>query len=182
MRTAALSLLMLCLGWLPPAGAADADRPLVLVAAPELQDPLYGGSVLVVTPVGSDQHAGFIVNRPTNFKLGKAGPIYLGGPIEPELIFALVERNNSPGAKSIQIAPGLYAAYDGSVVDGIIKSDPQHARLMAGLVVWRAGELRDEIKRGAWYTLEPDAALVMRNPEGLWEELVRRSQQLRNAI
>jgi hypothetical protein len=30
--------------------------------------------------------------------------------------------------------------------------------------------------------LDPDAALVMRKPEGLWEELVRRSQQLRNAI
>jgi putative AlgH/UPF0301 family transcriptional regulator len=182
MRTAALALLMLCLGWLPSAGAADIDRPLVLVAAPELQDPLYGASVLVVTPVGGDQHAGFIVNRPTNFKLGNAGPVYLGGPIEPELIFALVERKDSPGANSIQIAPDLYAAYDSSVVDGIIKSDPQHARFMAGLVVWREGELRDEIKRGAWYALEPDAALVMRSPDGLWEELVRRSQLSRNAI
>jgi putative transcriptional regulator len=182
MRTAALALLVFALGWLPSAGAADVDRPLVLVAAPELHDPLYGASVIVVTPLGDDEHVGFIVNRPTSFKLGKAAPVFLGGPVEPELIFALVQRKNSPGRNSIRIAPGLYAAHDGAVVDGIIKSDPQHARFMAGLVAWRAGELREEVERGAWYVLDPDAALVMRKPEGLWEELVRRSQQLRNAI
>jgi putative transcriptional regulator len=165
-----------------PAAATDVHRPLILVAAPELHDPLYGASVLVVTPVGGDQHVGFIVNRPTSFKLGKAAPVFLGGPVEPELIFALVQRKNSPGGNSIRIAPGLYAAHDGAVVDGIIKSDPQHARFMAGLVAWRAGELREEIERGAWYVLEPDAALVMREPEGLWEELVRRSQRIRSTI
>jgi putative AlgH/UPF0301 family transcriptional regulator len=138
--------------------------------------------VLVVTPIGGDEHVGFIVNRPTSFNLGKAVPLYLGGPVEPELIFALVERENSPGTNSILIAPGLYAAYDGAVVNGIIKSDPQHARVMAGLMAWKAGELREEIERGAWYALEPDAGLVMRNPEGLWEELVRRSQRIRNTI
>jgi putative AlgH/UPF0301 family transcriptional regulator len=182
MITAALALLVFFLGWLPSAGAADIDRPLVLVAAPELQDPLYGASVLVVTPLGGDEHVGFIVNRQTSFQLGKAAPVYLGGPVEPELVFALVQRKSSPGGKSIQIAPGLYAAHDGAVVDSIIKSDPQHARFMAGLVAWKAGELREEVKRGVWYVLEPDAALLTRKPEGLWEELVRRSQQLRNAI
>jgi putative transcriptional regulator len=181
-RTAARALLVFCLGWLPSAGAADVDRPLILVAAPELHDPLYGASVLVVTPLGGDEHVGFIVNRPTSFNLGKTAPIYLGGPVEPELVFALVLRKNSPGGKSIRIAPDLYAAHDGAVLDGIIKSDTQHARFMAGFVAWKAGELREEIARGAWYLLEPDAALVMRKPEGLWEELVRRSQRIRNTI
>jgi putative transcriptional regulator len=182
MKTTALAVLLLFFGFIPAAGAADVDRPLVLVAAPELRDPLYGAAVLVAAPVGGDQHVGFIVNRPTTFKLGAAAPIYLGGPVEPELIFALVQRTNSPGGNSIRIAPNLYAAHDGAVVEGIMKSDPEHARFMAGLVAWKAGELREEIGRGAWYVLEPDAALVMRNPDGLWEELVRRSQLSRNAI
>jgi putative transcriptional regulator len=182
MRIAALAVLLLSLGWMLPASAADVHRPLILVAAPELHDPLYGASVLVVTSLGGDEHVGFIVNRPTSFNLGKAAPIYLGGPVEPELVFALVQRKSSPGGKSIRIAPGLYATHDGAVLDGIIKSDPQHARFMAGFVAWKAGELREEIQRGAWYVLEPDAALVMRNPEGLWEELVRRSQRIRNTI
>ena len=184
MRTVIFTSLAFCLGWLPPAGAADVevDKPLILVAKPELRDPLYGASVRVVTPLGGDEHVGFIVNRPTSFELGKAAPVYLGGPVEPELIFALVQRKSSPGGHSIRIAPDLYAAHDGTVVDGIIKSDPQHARFMAGLVAWKAGELHEEIKRGVWYVLEPDAALVMREPEGLWEELVRRSQRIRSTI
>lgn len=184
MRTVIFTVLAFCLGWMPLAGAADVDvdKPLILVAKPELRDPLYGTSVLVVRPLGGDQHVGFIVNRPTSFTLGTTAPIYLGGPVEPELIFALVQRKTNPGGKSIQIAPGLYAAYDGAVLDGIIKSKPQSARFIAGLVAWKPGELAAEIERGAWYVLEPDAALVMRNPEGLWEELVRRSQRIRNTI
>ena len=63
MRRLAYVLLALTLGWMPRAGAADLGQPLILVAKPELQDKLYGSSVLVVTPVGGGQHAGFIVNR-----------------------------------------------------------------------------------------------------------------------
>jgi putative transcriptional regulator len=78
--------------------------------------------------------------------------------------------------------PGLFAAFDAAVVDRIIESEPTRARFVAGLVAWRAGELRDEIKQGAWYVLEPDAALLMRNPDGLWEDLVRRSARISNTI
>ena len=47
-------------------------------------------------------------------------------------------------------------------------------------------ELRDqlaaEIKQGAWYVLEPDAESAMREPQGLWEELVQRSAVKSKAI
>ena len=48
------------------AQAVDLSRSMILVAKPELVDQLYGSTILVVTPVGGDEHAGFIVNRPTN--------------------------------------------------------------------------------------------------------------------
>jgi putative transcriptional regulator len=193
MRAAAIALFTLFLGWVPLAGAADVDRPLILVAKPELRDRLYGSTVLVVAPIGAEQHVGFILNRPTAITLGElfpehaasqkvVDPVYLGGPVQPELIFALVQRKNNPGSNSFEIAPGLFAAYEAPVVDRIIETESEHARFMAGLVAWRPGELRSEIERGAWYVLEPDAKLVMREPEGLWEELVRRSQRIRNTI
>ena len=47
---------------------------------------------------------------------------------------------------------------------------------VAGLVAWRAGELQDEIKRGAWFVLDADPSLVLRKPEGLWEELVKSAE------
>jgi len=40
------------------------------------------------------------------------------------------------------------------------------------------GHAPAQIERGLWYVLEPDAALVLGKPaDGLWEELVRRSEQ-----
>lgn len=163
------------------ASAEDVSRPLILVAKPELRDNLYGSSILVVTPLGGDQHVGFIVNRPTSARLG-TDPIYLGGPMGSQLIFAMVQRPDSPGGKSLAVMPGLYVALDSETVDRIIESESDHARFMAGLVTWRPGELQAEIEAGAWYVLAPDAALVMRKPQGLWEELVRRAEQADKTI
>jgi putative transcriptional regulator len=172
----------------------DLSESMILVAKPELVDPLFGSTILVVVPVGGDQHAGFIVNRPTDVTLGQlfpedgpsrkvVDPIYLGGPLSPQVIFALVERKESPGGRSFELMPGLYAAVDEETVDRIIRTESDHARFVAGLVVWRHGELRAEIERGAWYVLPPSPHLALRKPsQGLWEELVRVSKLRANSI
>ena len=176
------------------ASAADLSEPMILVAKPELVDDVYGATVLVVTPLGGDQHAGFIINRPTRATLGQlfpedaasqkvAEPIYLGGPLGSQVLFALVERNESPGGRCVRMMPGLYAALDADTVDRIIRTDPDHARFVAGVVVWQAGELAAEVKRGLWYVLEPDVHLALDRPsQGLWEELVRVSSMRANSI
>ena len=169
--------------------AADLSEPLVLVAKPELRDSFFGSSVLVVKPLGGDRHVGFIINRPTSMTLGKlfpehgpsqkvVDPVYLGGPLEVEVIFALVQRPDSPGGNSLELLPGLFLAFDGATVVRIIESESGHARFLAGAVAWQAGELRNEIEQGAWYVLKADAAVAMRKPEGLWEELVRQHAAL----
>jgi len=174
--------------------AVDLSKSMILVARPELVDPLYGSTILVVTPVGGDQHAGFIVNRPSNIKLGQLfpddgpsqkviDPVYLGGPLSPQVVFALVQRKQSPGGQSFELMPGLYAAVDEDTVDRIIRTESQHARFVAGLVMWKSGELSAEIERGAWYILPADAHLALQKPsQGLWEELVRVSQLRANSI
>ena len=182
------------LGWSAMLPAADLSRAVILVAKPELSDGVYRAAILVATPLGRDQHVGFIINRPTPYTLGKMfpehgpsqkveEPVYLGGPFSSQVIFALVQRRESPGGTSVELMPGLYVALDGATVDGIIESQPERARFVAGLVAWQPGELREEIRRGLWYVLEPDAALVLRKPtEGLWEELVRRLQRAASLI
>jgi len=175
----------LLLAWMPLSAAPELSRSLVLVAKPELHDPLYGKAVLVVAPFGNDQHVGFIVNRPTDLTLGKIfpehgpsqkvlDPVFLGGPVDASAIFALVPQSDSPGGKSVQIMPGLFAVIDAPTVDRIIETNPQDARFVAGLVVWRPGELRREVELGAWHVMDSDPALATREPEGLWEELIQR--------
>lgn len=186
----AAALAVFALGWLPLAHAADLAEPLILVAKPELGAP-YRSTVLVVTPLGGDRHAGFIVNRPTDLTLAKllpeyaaakkiSAPVYLGGPELPGIVFALVQRASSPGPNAFEVIPGLYAAHDVDVVQRIIETEPHGARFVAGMVTWREGELRAQIDAGAWYALKPDAALVMSPHEGMWEELVRRAQRPRH--
>jgi putative transcriptional regulator len=176
-----------------PAAAADPSDSVILVAKRQLRDKMYGATILVARPIGHDQHIGFIVNRPTKVTLGQLfpkhppsqkvpDPVYLGGPISAESIFALVQTSKHPGGRSVQLMPGMFAVFDGKLVDDVIERDAGKARFVAGLVGWRAGELRDEIKRGAWFVLDADPKLVLRKPEGLWEELVKRAEIRANSI
>jgi putative transcriptional regulator len=110
-------------------------------------------------------------------------PVYQGGPLSPQVVFALVERKQSPGERFFELVPGLYAAVEEDTVDRIIRIEPEHARFVAGLVVWQRDELRAEIERGAWYVLPADAHVALQKPsQGLWEELVRQSQLRANSI
>ncbi len=176
-----------------PAAAADLSEPVILVAKRQLQDRLYGATILLARPIGRDQHIGFIVNRPTQMTLGQLfpqhppsrkvpDPVFLGGPISSESIFALVQTSKNPGGRSVKLLDNLFAVVDGKLVDDVIEKDPAHARFVAGLVAWRSGELSEEVKRGAWYVLDADRDVVLRKPDGLWEELVRSAELQANAI
>src|SRR3954471_2766954 len=155
-----------------PASSSDLAKPMILVAKRSLQDRVYGATVLIVRPLG-ERHVGFIMNKPTNLTLGKlfpkhlpsqkvADPVYLGGPMGPEVIFAMVKDAKSPGGRSMQLANGIYLAYDSAVVDRIIETQPQQARFFAGMVLWAPSELDEEVRRGLWYVLDPQAELFLR--------------------
>jgi putative transcriptional regulator len=186
---------ILAIAWAAPTRAADAeDDSIVLVAKRQLQDKLYGSTILLARPIGAARHVGFIMNKPTQVTLGKlfpthepskkvADPVFLGGPVSPEVIFALVQGRQSPGGRSIRILDDLYLAIDSDVVDNVIEKQPAQARFFAGMVLWRPGELHDEIKRGLWYTLDAKSDLVLRKSvEGMWEEFVGRSERKANSI
>jgi putative AlgH/UPF0301 family transcriptional regulator len=178
----------------PLARAADITETVILVAKRNLHDRLYGSTILIAKPLGDDRHVGFIVNRPTTMTLGKlfpkhapsqkvVDPVYLGGPNGPEVIFAMIKGRDNPGGRSIQLAPGLYLAYDSTVVDRIIETQPQQARFFAGMVLWAPNELAEEVRRGIWYVLDPQPDILLRkSTDGLWEELVDRAERKDNAI
>ncbi|HYR33995.1 MAG TPA: YqgE/AlgH family protein [Burkholderiales bacterium] len=176
------------------AWSADLSDTVLLVAKRNLRDRMYGSTILIARPLGEERHVGFIVNRPTTMTLGKlfpkhapsqkvVDPVYLGGPTGPEVIFALFKGKESPGARSLLLAPGLYVSFDSAIVDRIIETQPQQARFFAGMVLWQPTELAEEVKRGLWYVLEPQPEILLRkSTDGLWEELVGRSERKDNTI
>src|SRR5574341_396598 len=100
------------IAWSSPARPADvADDSIILVAKRQVQDRLFGSTILLVRPIGNDRHLGFIINKPTGVTLGKlfpshepsrkvTDPVYLGGPVGPEVIFALVQGRDKIGRAS----------------------------------------------------------------------------------
>jgi putative AlgH/UPF0301 family transcriptional regulator len=176
------------------AWSSDLTETVLLVAKRNLKDRVYGSTILIARPLGDERHVGFIVNKPTNVTLGKlfpkhapsqkvVDPVYLGGPTGPEVIFAMIKGKESPGGRSLLMAPGLYVAFDTAVVDRIIESQPQQARFFAGMVLWQPMELAEEVKRGLWYVLQPEPDILLRkSTDGLWEELVGRSERKADAI
>ncbi|TMH13472.1 MAG: YqgE/AlgH family protein, partial [Betaproteobacteria bacterium] len=167
---------------------------VLLVAKRQLEDPIWGSTIVLAKPIEGGGHVGFIVNKPTKMSLAElfpehepskkvADPLFLGGTVNMNLVFALVEEHGSRKDGSVRIAPDIFLAYDTKAVDRIIESESDHARFFLGLVVWRPGQLDDELDRGLWYVDQPDAKLVLRRKtDGLWEELLLRLEARANTI
>jgi len=176
------------------AAVAAPGETVLLVAKRQLEDPIWGSTIVLAKPIEGGGHVGFIVNKPTKMSLAElfpehepskkvADPLFLGGTVNMNLVFALVEEHGSRKDGSIRIAPDIFLAYDTKAVDRIIESESDHARFFLGMVVWRPGQLDDELDRGLWYVDEPEAKLVLRRKtDGLWEELLLRLEARANTI
>jgi len=133
-------------------------RATVLVADPALTDAPYEHAVILLSPEGSGDY-GVIINRPTE------GGMFLGGPYLPHRVLALTRDDESLHLAAVSAPTGL---------------GPEHARYFAGLILWRPGELADELRRGVWIRLEVRLDTLFRNDtDGLWEELLAASQGVR---
>jgi putative transcriptional regulator len=192
----AFLLPVLAIAWITPghgASLSDADTVL-LVARPEFRDPIYGETILIARSMGQGRHVGFILNKPTKFSLAEAfpdhgpskavsTPLYLGGPAEVNAVFALVASHSSPGRGSIQLSQEVFLVIAADTVDHVIETEAERARFFAGAVVWQPGELEQELKRGAWYVLEPETELVLpKKTDGMWQRLVHRAELRENGI
>jgi putative transcriptional regulator len=170
------------------------EDTVVLVAKPQFRDPVYGETILIARSLGDGRHVGFILNKPSNASLADAFPgrdssgslrerIYLGGPAAANAVFALVSSHDSPGRGSMRLSEQLYLVVAQDTVNHVARTEAQHARFFAGAVVWRPGELDEEVRRGAWYVLEADPELVLSSTtEGLWQRLVHRAELRENGI
>src|SRR2546426_8964182 len=91
--------------FLTAAGAAPGDT-MLLVAKRQLEDPIWGSTIVLAKPIAGGGHVGFIVNKPTKMSLAElfpehepskkvADPLFLGGTVDINLVFALVEEHGS---------------------------------------------------------------------------------------
>ena len=169
-----------------PARAQSAESGAVLlVASPNLVDAAYYHSVVVALPVEGDRHIGLIVNRPTRRTLASlfpehapskavVEPVFFGGPMSRSAVFALARGVAANGNGSVKVLPDVSLSINVNVVDKLIEEWPNDSRYYVGNVMWRPGELAQEIRRGVWNVLNADPDVVFtKDPEHLWDELSR---------
>jgi len=166
----------------------DPGRAFLLVANPSLPDPNFAGSVVLVVRVDEGGPLGVILNRPTTISLDAVYPdradaanrkdvVYFGGPVHQDaLLFAF--RSATKPAQGMLVVDDIYISGYSQVLDELLRHPENSAeqRFFVGYSGWADGQLEAEIEAGGWYVLPLDIdALFRMNPQGMYEELLRRA-------
>jgi putative AlgH/UPF0301 family transcriptional regulator len=171
------------------AASPTEPRAVFLIATPRLSDARYRRTVILVTPRPGERHAGVIVNRPTTRTMGGLfpdqpasqkviDPVYAGGPMAEDTLFALVRAAQPPDTRSLEMLPGLFFVQGATTLDRLIDERPNAARYYAGLVLWRSGELRAELRRGLWRVASADiGGVFQRDADRLWRERLEQAER-----
>jgi putative transcriptional regulator len=165
------------------AHAADLSQPVALVATEALAGSEFEQTVVVVVPVPEGGHVGFIVNRPTSVKLetmlpddaashSVVEPVYLGGPVLTEAVFAVTRKAPEGDGRIIPLLPGVVAVFDAASLDRVLEVTPNDARYFVGLMLWTPGQLEEQVSAGVWQLRSIDVDTVLsEQPAKLWQKL-----------
>jgi putative transcriptional regulator len=188
-RWAAIVLLFLLIA---PARAADLSGQL-LVATPDLADPNFDRTVILMVKHGSDGAIGLVVNdqrdeRPLAEIMAALGldpgaaqgklRVFLGGPVEPDRVFVL-HSDDYARPETIPVGHGLaLTTSEGIFRDMADGKGPRKAVVLFGYAGWAPGQLEGEMAQGAWFTEPADAKLILDEaPQRIWDEALRRRPQ-----
>jgi putative transcriptional regulator len=173
-------------------GAETTPSPLVppgkgvfLVASPNLADPNFRQTVILICEHGPDGTLGVVVNRPTNLLLSEVLPtvavlkgttyfLYSGGPVQPGGILILFRVTREP-TRTRRVMEGVYLGADLNALDRVItRPQPTETfRAFAGYAGWAPGQLEFEMTMGSWATVRADSASIFdKDPADLWSDLV----------
>jgi putative transcriptional regulator len=180
------------LALLAVAAAAHAQVPyrsMFLVARPGMPDPNFRETVVLAVHSEGAETTGVIINRPTNRSLADllpserfgafTDPIFFGGPVAPQGLFALFESPKYSGP-AVPMMPGIYLAVLPDSVDALLTKPPAKIRFFSGYSGWAPGQLQAELDRGDWLVVDADAKTVFqRDTSRLWQDMVARARAVR---
>lgn len=163
-------------------------RGRLLVATPDLQDPNFARTVVLVLEHSPEGALGIALNRPTDAALVAALPawadlgaapavVFVGGPVQPDAAIGLARRVGDA------VPDGLAPLFDGlGTID--LERDPvdlapyvDAVRVFVGYAGWGPTQLDDEVAADGWFVVDamPDDAWSSR-PGALWRTVLRRQR------
>ena len=162
--------------------------PTLLLSMPQLLDPNFCRTVVLLCRHNEQGAFGLVMNRPlttTGRVVVSLEPpvstereldIWVGGPVEPHRTSILVEGDpDADEAAGTRITDRLYLSTSPDLLRRLLEpAPPPRARLIVGYAGWGPGQLEGELEASAWLMSEVDPDLIFDTiPERMWETAIR---------
>jgi putative transcriptional regulator len=161
----------------------------LLVAAPDMGDPRFQHTVILMVQHNKDGALGIAINRPVKelpiAKLlealgldskGSEGTVRLfaGGPVQPE-IGLIVHSADYHRTGTIDIDGRVAMTANSEILREIGHHEgPKQSLVAFGYAGWGPGQLEGELALGGWFTVPEDPKLVFDvDREKLWDEAMK---------
>lgn len=154
----------------------------LIVASPDLLDPNFARSVLLMFEHTKGGAAGLILNRPTVATIGDISeqvfseafewdkPLNLGGPVVGPLLVLHTEETLSDQ----EVMDGLYTTVDAVKVQILLRKRVEPSLILANYAGWGPGQLEAEIREGSWLLTPATIPMVYEtSDEDGWAAIVR---------
>lgn len=162
--------------------------PLLLISMPQMADPNFARSVVLLCDYTDQGAFGVVVNRPMAepasdvirtqppVVIHPAIHLYLGGPVEPQRTWILMTDGQGPEEDQREVCPGVLLSASPALALRLLQSAPTpNVRVIVGYAGWGAGQLDKELAASAWLTIDVDPGLIFGvAPEQMWEAAIRR--------
>lgn len=166
---------------------ADA-APILLLSMPQMADPNFAKTVVLLCDYTDEGAFGLVVNRPMDepaWTLIKTEPpvrvdpnlkLWIGGPVDPQRTWVLMSEAQGPDEEQREICPGVLLSVSKELTLQLLQTPPStRTRVLIGYAGWDAGQLDREIAASAWLTMEVDPTLIFNvPPDQMWETAIRR--------
>lgn len=161
--------------------------PSLLLSMPQMQDPNFARTVVLLCDYGPEGAFGLVVNRPTDLvasEMVRLEPpvtrkselrLFFGGPVQQERGWILLP--DPPAEPDYRtICEGIYLTASPEVLRRVLESPaPARARVLAGYAGWGPGQLDEELAQSAWLISDVQADLIFDvDPAQMWDTAIRR--------
>ena len=157
----------------------------LLIASPQLEDPHFKQSVVLILEHDDEQTVGLILNRESRigcaqimkrFNLewhGSHDHLLLGGPVDPKSLWMVHSEGWPFDHKTI--FNGVSVSRSEEALSVLCHSREQRLNVYVGYAGWGAGQLEREIQEGSWLTVDIDADFIFETDRNeMWSEALAR--------
>lgn len=151
----------------------------LLVASPELLDPNFRQTVVLIVAHDGEGSFGLVLNRPLEQRLGEVLPdgdpraadvvLFEGGPVKTDMVQFVTARGDLGRAvvPGVRVGAGLDELLD-------LEVEPEEIHAYVGYAGWGGGQLERETEEGSWIIAPARAEHVFEVPaDRLWVSVLR---------